>query len=49
MGSAEAEGDERATQCVRAHYTPLLNDNNIKLHMCCEYNYVIEVVLMDGC
>ena len=50
MGSAEAEGDERATQCVEsALSSPLLNDNNIKgaTYVLLNITYGSKVVLMD--
>lgn len=50
MGSAEAEGDERANQCVEsALSSPLLNDNNIKgaTYVLLNITYGSKVVLMD--
>ena len=50
MGSAEAEGDERALQCVEsALSSPLLNDNNIKgaTYVLLNITYGNKVVLMD--
>ncbi len=50
MGSAEAEGDERASQCVEnALSSPLLNDNDIKgaTYVLLNITYGNKVVLMD--
>jgi cell division protein FtsZ len=50
MGSAEAEGDERALQCVEnALSSPLLNDNDIKgaTYVLLNITYGNKVVLMD--
>ena len=50
MGSAEAEGDERATKCVeQALSSPLLNDNNIEgaTYVLLNITYGDKAVLMD--
>ena len=50
MGSAEAEGDDRATKCVeQALSSPLLNDNNIEgaTYVLLNITYGDKAVLMD--
>ena len=50
MGSAEAEGDDRATKCVeQALSSPLLNDNNIEgaTYILLNITYGDKAVLMD--
>ena len=50
MGSAEAEGDDRATKCVeQALSSPLLNDNNIEgaTYVLLNITYGDKPVLMD--
>ena len=50
MGSAEAEGDDRATKCVeQALSSPLLNDNNIEgaTYVLLNITYGDKEVLMD--
>jgi cell division protein FtsZ len=50
MGSAEAEGDDRATKCVEnALNSPLLNDNNIEgaTYVLLNITYGSKAVLMD--
>ena len=50
MGSAEAEGDDRATKCVeQALSSPLLNDNNIEgaTYVLLNNTYGDKAVLMD--
>ncbi len=50
MGSAEADGDDRATKCVeQALSSPLLNDNNIEgaTYVLLNITYGDKAVLMD--